>query len=694
MANDVAENTELETPSKRRKIRKGTTSCWECKRRKVRCSLVDNQDRVCEACHRRGTQCVTQDLPDEIDDRSILLAPRTASDFDSSVPSADQATNTRPRDTHTSTRASSDVSAPAITRFIQTSHIQRTQSTIAQELLASLPSREDINVLCKVATHVPITFHSFITIPYPEIEKDGVNEAAALLGLPTPESHPVIIAKYLLRIAMILQSLDFRKSGKELMGLSEAPQHLTKRLAEPAIRLVTSRDELLGTVEGIECVMMEGSYQANCGNFRPAWIAFRKAMSLAQIMGIHRPNHNPLRLIDHRRRVEASFLWYRMVYVDRFMCLMMGLPQGSMDRTMTADSYLASDTPMGRLERLHCVIASRILGRNDAGLASPDNVLEIDRDLQNAAEAMPAGWWAVPDSIGHTDRKIDANRGTVDWDVLRLVTQLYHYGLVNQLHLPFMLRFTDTKQPQLHNYSQSACVNASREILTRYIALRSSTRVAHSCRVVEFFTLSSAFLLLVAHLREHARTSNELSFNPLAHQRQGNRAIVRQAVGNLQKVAWISQDRIIANSADLLSHLLDVEAEAAKGHPYTTRSIGTSDEVAQETENGPPPSNKGLRFCIPHFGFVRIIPDGPISKEAGQSTGCATSGSLSTPESGNITGAQHENGDQEFSVDTIAPEPQLDLQPWYVYPGATGADDWTMQGLDMTYFDCLFQTPT
>ncbi|KAL4789353.1 hypothetical protein BDV19DRAFT_397147 [Aspergillus venezuelensis] len=675
----------MDTLNKRRKIRKGTTSCWECKRRKVRCSLVDHPDRVCTACHRRGKQCVTQDLPDQSDDRDASPVPRTALGSDVAVTASSRATTPRSPDTHTHTPATLDLPAPAV-RSTQTSY---SQLAISQELCGSLPSLEDINVICKVAAHVPITFHSFVTISYPEIEKDGINETTTLSDIPTPEIHPVIIAKYLLRVCMVLQSLDYSKSGKELTALSDAPQVLTKRLAEAAIRLVTSRDELLGTIEGIECVIMEGSYQANCGNFRPAWMAFRKAMSLAQVMGIHRPDHGQLRFIDPSRKTNASFLWYRIVFIDRFMCLMMGLPQGSMDRTMAAKTYLDADTPMGRLERLHCVIASRILERNDAGLSSSQTVYDIDRDLQSAADAMPPGWWAAPDSISRADHQ---RRSSVDWEVLRLVNQLYHYGLVNQLHLPFMLRFTDTKQPELHNYSQGACVNASREILARYIALRSSTRVAHSCRVVEFFTLSSAFLLLVGHIREHARSPGGLTFNPLAHQRQGDRALVSQAVQNLQKVAWISQDRIIANSADLLSSLLNIEAEAAKGRPYTTRSIGTPDEVAQETENGPPPSHKGLRFCIPYFGFVRITPDGPISKEAGHSAGAITS-SLPTPDSTRAATHPQTNEDYGRSFPTSVPGVEPEIYSWYASSGPIGIDDWTMQGLDMTFFDCLFQTP-
>lgn len=50
---------------KRRKIRKGTSSCWECKRRKVRCTFAAASDSVCISCQRRGTNCLSQEFPEE-----------------------------------------------------------------------------------------------------------------------------------------------------------------------------------------------------------------------------------------------------------------------------------------------------------------------------------------------------------------------------------------------------------------------------------------------------------------------------------------------------------------------------------------------------------------------------------------------------------------------------------------------------
>ena len=48
-----------------RKIRRGTGSCWACKRRKVRCHYVSRSDRVCDGCKTRCIACVSQDYPED-----------------------------------------------------------------------------------------------------------------------------------------------------------------------------------------------------------------------------------------------------------------------------------------------------------------------------------------------------------------------------------------------------------------------------------------------------------------------------------------------------------------------------------------------------------------------------------------------------------------------------------------------------
>jgi hypothetical protein len=66
MNDDNEENsTSPEPDSKRRKLRKGTRSCWDCKKRKVKCTFKAETDAVCIACARRGAHCVSQEHPEE-----------------------------------------------------------------------------------------------------------------------------------------------------------------------------------------------------------------------------------------------------------------------------------------------------------------------------------------------------------------------------------------------------------------------------------------------------------------------------------------------------------------------------------------------------------------------------------------------------------------------------------------------------
>jgi hypothetical protein len=49
--------------SGRRKVRKGTSSCWECKRRKIKCTFAAPRDVTCDGCRRRGIMCTSQEFP-------------------------------------------------------------------------------------------------------------------------------------------------------------------------------------------------------------------------------------------------------------------------------------------------------------------------------------------------------------------------------------------------------------------------------------------------------------------------------------------------------------------------------------------------------------------------------------------------------------------------------------------------------
>lgn len=56
-----------EDEHRRKRVRKGTKSCWECKRRKVKCQLSYENVSICSGCLSRGTNCLSQEYPEEHD---------------------------------------------------------------------------------------------------------------------------------------------------------------------------------------------------------------------------------------------------------------------------------------------------------------------------------------------------------------------------------------------------------------------------------------------------------------------------------------------------------------------------------------------------------------------------------------------------------------------------------------------------
>ncbi|PLB53363.1 hypothetical protein P170DRAFT_508005 [Aspergillus steynii IBT 23096] len=741
-----------ETPAKRRKIRKGTSSCWECKRRKTRCTFASAQDGVCVGCQGRGTTCVSQEFPEivapskrgrqmgnrierveamidrlvsgsggegvVVDGGDVGEAPtvftrddepnRVLALIDGAVEEPVGANDGGPSvEVDQGPQGSGRAVPSGKSRYAR----------LSQTLYDALPSKEDLDILWKAGAHASIHFHQVMMTPYPEMEKNDL-DSSDTQDIPGPDTHPVLLAHYFFRITTVLQYLDPESHG-QLKEMSESPRDMMNRLADTAISLVTTHDELLGTVEDLESVMMEGIYQANCGNLRRAWIAFRRAMGLAQLMGMHRAKCPPLKVIDPQahRKFNAQLLWYRIVHADRFFCLMMGLPQGSQDRSMASEAALKNDTPIGRLERIHCAIASRILERNDSdpGSYSFSTTQEIDHQLQEAAKTMPSKWWLAPNlaaaaSAAGTDKK------AVFWEMLRLVNQLYHFNLLNQLHLPFMLRFTAAERRL--DYSQTTCVNASREVLSRFISFRSFNRVAYCCRAVDFFALTAALILLLAHLDGHRRrhapqaedpqstngnTRGDLNF--LAHQRLSDRAMMEQVVENMDQIGRVSMDAVSERSAGLLRRLLAMEADAAEGKPYSTQSERISDNPPEEQDE-----LDVVRICIPYFGTVRVAREGVISKE--------TPPGMWTPAIDPEVDAgrplEHETGVNSDPLASVPHVPEIQSQfqafdgipqhepmPTYVpqqrlvnefYPGMTaGTDAWAFQGVDMAFFDSLMQ---
>ncbi|KAL7923105.1 hypothetical protein ACQKWADRAFT_291226 [Trichoderma austrokoningii] len=654
--------------SQRRKVRKGTRSCWECRRRKMKCIFGSPAATICVSCARRGAKCVDQQFPEHVStplDRSLQMGDRVvrvealveqllekmAKGSNTCAATEEKAGDVLPAELHSnSCEPVLDDDTPQYEILDRDSSIRLPPSNsldkhkdLSRTLYEAIPTPKDIDIISNARGDLSARFYQMLTVSYHDLDKSDPQSLNVLFEPPGPDAHPVMIGLYMLRIATFLQHLH-PNLDKNLQGLSEPPRQIMNRLFNTAVRLVSSDESLTSSIQGIECVMMESLWHTNGGDLRKGLTAIRRAMTIAQLMGFHR-----CKPLDD----QPKFIWFRIVFAERHICLMLGLPQSCIDQSMASREALESDTPMGRLERKHCVIASRILQRNQSEPSPDDFALtqELDAELQRAAaEDLPRKWWLHSNLATVLD-----DPEQLFWDMRRLFHQLFHHTLLNQLHLPYMLRSSLNEHD--NQYARATCVTASREVLSRFITFRSADRIAFWCRTMDWFSLMAAMTLLIAHLDGHRRGSNWLT-----HQRPGDRAMMEQVYESMEEVSRRHGDALGARSVELLRRLLAIEAEAA----------GQLDAVEEKSD---------VRVYIPYFGTITISSGGTISREMQSRTqipeanpgddSAQTWGS--TPADAGLTDTTDnlfQQGDSMFTA---------------------GLDDWAYQTVDVAFFDSLMR---
>lgn len=164
-----------------------------------------------------------------------------------------------------------------------------------------------------------------------------------------------------------------------------------------------------------------------------------------------------------------------------------------------------------------------------------------------------------------------------------------------------------------HKYSLITCVNASREMISRFITLRSYDGVAYSCRTIGFIALKAAMTLLLAHLDSRRSETGNL----LSHQYQSDRAMIEQVKENMEELIHVSSDALSTQIADWLTPLLAIEADIPDDDQQRcARTMGMQEvgaEVSLPPEEGND-GNGGIIMKLPCFGVLEITRNG-MSKD-------------------------------------------------------------------------------
>ncbi|KAJ5291208.1 hypothetical protein N7478_000459 [Penicillium angulare] len=581
----------------RKKIRKGTRSCWECKHRKVRCHFVSDGDQSCRECLARGTTCQSQDLPEpnvHESDRASLgdrlgrvesLLERVLHRLDTigSVEEARELPSTAAYDGFASSAAAtpanenapalslfdngllgfrrSDVTTPSMTLCAD---MNRDLEKLSHELLSLLPSNTSLNRLEEANS----CWWLVRAQCFQNYEESLLPSAVAARS----HRHPTAVAKVLLWVGICLQQLP-RGFDTHSLELPYSPTRLIAESVRVVARSITSDEILSSSIDGLECLVLQGVLYNNDGKLRSAWLSYRRAINVAQVIGLHRL---PTESIGESNSVSgARVIWNHIIYADRYLSLMLGMYHGVPDVALDPERGVDQSISTSCMDLL-CRIAGSIIERNQKFSSATPSMVRVTQTID--AELMSIYIEpVVGDSITSSPEKSTERAQAY----MKLMTQLWHYQLIAWLHLPLLL-----DSGRRYDYSWQSCLDASRSIITCYTSIRRLTADSFCCKSLDFQAFTAAVTLLINILGPAGQSS-------------------------LNSDDWLSIETVIT-TLEVLAEGEPPDKVASRGLAVLRflKGVATGDSVARsDNSNGIPPieSHPGrIKVDIPYFGTISL----------------------------------------------------------------------------------------
>ena len=533
-------------------MRKGTHSCLECRRRKVRCVIEPNAQK-CNGCSARNSQCTEQeirrshvsdkrkstrqrvrelegvldqvlrsqsinaeavttctpgvDLTHPIDNSpSERAASAAIGVVDHQPPTLDFRTPNGSNAHHIQIRDFSDAPLLGLFDNESTTHTNpgSASSAVPGQRKSHVHDKHDHEILQTLKLHMPNVKEMSSILrsgqfslgiwrsTYPEELGTRLDNAR---GDPntTLQDHiyrslysgdVAVAAKTMLCLTLHIQQLpsDLNAARISLPASSEALQKYYMTSVES---LLASDEGLAGTVDGLECMILQSEFYINVGNLRKVWLIVRRAVSLAQLLGLQCETND----VDDKLALRRSAVWLELWQRDRGFSLILGLPYATLESQLPACTSESEDFQLGTERRLFRdlgIAMGHVVDRNQNRSKLTYSVtLKIDEELEECKNTMPASWWETSPDL----------HMPLDAICSMFVSKMRFYTVRKLLHLPFMLKVSSD-----HRYEGSRLValECSREMIKIFRVLRDDERpVMKMCDMVDFQIFSAAMTLVV-----------------------------------------------------------------------------------------------------------------------------------------------------------------------------------------------------
>ncbi|KAJ5627948.1 hypothetical protein N7490_010176 [Penicillium lividum] len=593
---------------KRRKVRKGTTSCWECKRRKKRCEFKAESASTCNTCQRIGVPCVSQLFTDTVSNDPGHLGQR----LDQVEVLVTQFVRQREGQSNQEIRRAASTPeigrAPTL-RSVNHERLSR-GSSLTGYLYSVLP---DPSTAAVILSSIKL-FASPLQVSQKSDFDQNISHELPSLDPDVPlSSHPVLFAKRLIQLAICLKQFNILPSEQLTLHLNEPINNAAQRYFDAASHFVMSQDYLVASLDGLETLMLQASFHITDGDFQAAWAIHHRVANISQAIDL--PN------LAKEIGSRSENLWFQITYSDRFLSLILGLPFAIANNCLATTSHLTASAPAQRLERIHAFLAGHIICRNvrmqhsagfEEGYFLGEHSREtrhIDDYLKKATRILPPSWWLAPS----LDNVFD---GEALERTAKLLVQMHQYYLTVLLHQPYIVH-PQMMDSDVENstYSKLTAASASRELLSRFLIIRNYHR-SPSYRALDEKAFVASATMLFVHFVGHENTSA----NFFEHQRSHDLGIIEKVIDLFDELSVTPRASQSLCRSQILRRLMQIEINAANGYIYSTRSrIQTSSNAARDRTD----EQYGVEVFIPYFGAV-VISCPPssesLAKESQEST--------------------------------------------------------------------------
>jgi len=587
-------------PTKR--LRLGTKSCAECRRRKVRCIFEPNT-KICKECAAHEVECISQqsvhatkqspkednqDLqaklqgleqmvhrlceamsvkpesttasPSEMSASEALARLQSSSSPGTSLGSIPNTGAGWREVSETLSSASSEPNesfddAPLLQLFqeamlIQKHHTQaqrndqelssdyRTKAYI-HAIKALIPDSADLELILQTTeTFWPIWEDSLSLIIGPE------PHAITDLASAKQSIHDSMKSENPIQVAKSALFLALCVQQLPLSfknrptNLPASPQALLDSYMSGADGIISVGESRSPSVDSVECLNILLKLYLNMGKPREAWHCGRRAINSAILLGLHSLDDTA----PHREKSIWAYTWQ----IERHLSALLGLPSAT-----TPSHPGVSTTPPEQNIGAQVLfdisaIAGRIIERNQSHETADYAVtLAIDQEIQQIISRIPSEWW---NSLPNASMPLAAIYGLG-------VLKIELYGGQKMLHLPYMLKSSPDNN---YEYSRLRALDACREIIKAYQTLRQHPQLNLAiCDLMDFQAFSAAVVIVIDLLKNSSQLET--------HQEASDWDLVHDVKRSLKLVSDEMQCTVAGQGFHLLEHLSTFRSGAYAG---------------------------------------------------------------------------------------------------------------------------------